>query len=142
MVFAELAPLGQQLQGRQPPLARDHLEVLAIGRGDHGEVLQQPDADDGSRQFGNRGAAALAHVARRRPQLGQRDQAQFIGHGHRDGDGFARSGGSRSSGHGMQGLGFGMGNGIHGDDSLSRSGTFSRNGKKRNGGGWITRCSA
>jgi hypothetical protein len=46
VVLVQLAPLDQQLQRRQPPLARHHLEVFAIRRRNHGKVLQKADTGD------------------------------------------------------------------------------------------------
>ncbi|ASI70008.1 hypothetical protein BA022_16530 [Diaphorobacter nitroreducens] len=91
VVLRQLAALDQQLQRGQTSAPGHHLVVLAIGRGHHGEVLQQADAGDARGEFGNRRAAALAHVAARRPQLGQRDQQQFLR--RRDGGGFLKGSG-------------------------------------------------
>ncbi|MNK99746.1 hypothetical protein D3C87_1201580 [compost metagenome] len=108
VVLRQLAALGQQLERSQAPPTGDHLVVLAIGRGHHGEVLQQAHAGNARCQFGNRCAAALAHIAVGRPQLGQRDQQQLL----RGCDGGSAA---RGNCHGCaDGMGFFKGSGVHG----------------------------
>ena len=46
MGLGKLAPLRQQLQRCQPPLARDNFVMLTIARCGNGEILQQADAGD------------------------------------------------------------------------------------------------
>ena len=100
--------LGQQLQRGQPAATGDDFVVLAIGDQDDDEVLQQADARDARGQFWNGRARAFAHVALglARQQLRQRHQDQVLGRvGH-----FQRGGG-------VDGAGFGLSYGVHGDDS-------------------------
>ncbi|MNV37360.1 hypothetical protein D3C71_1288770 [compost metagenome] len=111
MVLRQLAALDQQLQRGQTPPPGHHVVVLATGRGHHGEVVQQADARDARGQLGNRRAAALAHVATRRPQLGQRNQQQFLQ---------GRDGGD-SAGRG-DGVGFLKGSGVHGVAPIRKHG--------------------
>ena len=84
--------------------------MLAIGGGNHDQVLQQAHALDGCGQFGDGHARGLAHVAARgaQHQPRQRNQYQVLG----------RVGGfQRDSGGGIDGAGFGVGDGVHGDNS-------------------------
>ena len=110
-VLGELAPLDQQLQRGEATATGHDLVVFAIAGQHHGEVLQQADAGDARGQFGNRRAAALAHVAAGRSQLGQRNQQRFV-RGH---DGCDSSG---------DGGGFVKGCGVHSENLLSRAGTL------------------
>ncbi|MNV89504.1 hypothetical protein D3C71_1838030 [compost metagenome] len=111
MVLRQLAALDQQLQRGQTAPPGHHVVVLAIGRGHHGEVLQQPDTGNARRQFGNRRAAALAHVATGRPQPGQRDQQQLLR--SRDSGSAARGDGCGDVSGCADGSGFLEGSGVH-----------------------------
>ena len=79
--------------------------MLAIAGKNDGEVLQQPHAGDAGRESINGLACGLANVATRGAKLRQRHQQQIL----RRGGGFQCSG---------DGLGFGVGDSVHGDNSL------------------------
>ena len=100
----------QQLQRCEATVTGHDLVMLAIGGGNHDEVLQQADTLDAGGEFGNGHARGLAHVAASgtRHQPRQRNQNQVLGR---------ISGFQRDSGGGVDGAGFGLGNGVHGDNS-------------------------
>ncbi|MNV19888.1 hypothetical protein D3C71_1107690 [compost metagenome] len=103
-VLRELAALDPQLERGEAAATGDDFVVLAIGSQHDVEVLQQAHAGDAGSEFGNRRAAALAHVAARWPQLGQRNEQQFL----RSRDGCDSSGDSG---------GFVKGSGVHSEIS-------------------------
>ncbi|CRR74684.1 hypothetical protein PAERUG_P53_London_9_VIM_2_02_13_00489 [Pseudomonas aeruginosa] len=108
VVGGDAALLRQQLQGGQAAITGHHLVMLAIGGCDHDQVLQQADAGDARGQFGDGQARHLAGVAlgAARQQLRKGNQDQVLGRvGH-----FQRCGV-------FDGAGFGLGYGVHGDNS-------------------------
>ena len=109
-ILGDAVLLCQQLEGDQPAATGHDFVMLAIGGGNHDQVLQQAHALDGSGQFGNGHARGLAHVAARgaQHQPRQRNQNQvlaWVG-------GLQHVGGA--AGCGVDGPGFGTGNGVHG----------------------------
>jgi len=84
--------------------------MLAIGGGNHDQVLQQAHALDARGQLRDGHSRGLAHVAAcgAQHQPRQRNQNQVLG----------RVGGfQRDSDGGIDGVGFGVGDGVHGDNS-------------------------
>lgn len=113
--LADAVLFRQQLEGGKATASGHDFVTLAVsGRGDD-QVLQQADTLDAGGEFGNRHARGLAHVAARgaRYQPRQRHQNQILA---RVG-GFQQHG-RRSAGCGVDGLGFGVVNGVHGENSL------------------------
>ncbi|CUI36849.1 Uncharacterised protein [Achromobacter xylosoxidans] len=101
--------LRQQLQCGQAAVAGHHFVLLAIGGEDNDKVLKQADAGDARGQFGNgqaRGPSCVA-LGTARQQLRERNQNQVFGRVSH----FQRRGG------GFDGAGFGLGIGVHGDNS-------------------------
>ncbi|MPM74880.1 hypothetical protein SDC9_121869 [bioreactor metagenome] len=105
----------QQLEGGEASATSHHLVMQAIAGGNHDQVLQQAHALDARGQFGNGHARdGLAHVAARGPQHqpGQRNQNHVL----------ARVGGLQymggAAGCGVDGAGFGSGNGVHGESPI------------------------
>ena len=97
--------LCQQLEGRKASATCHHLVMQVIGGGNHDQVLQQAHALNARGQLGDGHARdGLAHVAARgaQHQPRQRNQNQVLG---RVGS-FQRGG--------LDGAGFGLGNGVHG----------------------------
>ncbi|MPM60898.1 hypothetical protein SDC9_107752 [bioreactor metagenome] len=110
-ILGDAVFLCQQLQRGQPAAPGHHLVMLAIGGGNHDQVLQQAHALDARGQFGNGHARdGLAHVAARgaQHQPRQRNQNHVL----------ARVGGLQHVGCGADGLGFGVVNGVHGESPI------------------------
>ncbi|MNV74445.1 hypothetical protein D3C71_1676630 [compost metagenome] len=110
--------LRQQLQCGQSAPTGHHLVMVAIAGGNHDQVLQQAHALDRRGQFRDRHARGLAHVAARgaRHQPRQRNQDHVLAR-----VGGLQQVGSRvggSGGSGVDGAGFGMRNGIHGESPV------------------------
>mmetsp|Transcript_5956 Transcript_5956/g.23577 ORF Transcript_5956/g.23577 Transcript_5956/m.23577 type:complete len:408 (+) Transcript_5956:3722-4945(+) len=101
----------QQLQCGQPAPTGHHLVMQAIGGGNHDQVLQQAHALNGRGQFRDGHARdSLAHVAARGTQHQPRERNQ----NHV----LARVGGLQHIGAGVEGLGFDVGNGVHGESPI------------------------
>jgi len=128
-VVGELASLDQQLERAEAAATGHDIVVLAIDGQHHVEVLQQAHAGDARGQFGDRRAAALAHVAAGRPQLGQRNQPQFLR--SRDGCDSSSDGG-----------GFMKGSGVHIWKLLSHAGTLKVKKEEKRGRGFKVSVSA
>ena len=109
-ILGDAVFLCQQLEGDEAAATGHHLVMLAIAGGNHDQVLQQAHTLDGSGQFRDGHARGFAHVAARgaQHQPRQRNQNHVL----------ARVGGLQhiggAAGCGVDGPGFGTGNGVHG----------------------------
>ena len=110
-ILGDAVFLRQQLQRGEATATGHNFVMLAIGGCDHDQVLQQTHTLDGCGQFGNGHARGLAHVAASgaQHQPRQRNQNQVLG----------RVGSfQRNSCGGIDGAGFGLGDGVHGDSPI------------------------
>ena len=113
--LADAVLFRQQLEGGKATASGHDFVTLAVSGRGHDQVLQQADTLDAGGEFGNRHARGLAHVAARRAryQPRQRHKNQILA---RVG-GFQQHG-RHGSGRGVDGLGFGVVDGVHGENSL------------------------
>lgn len=113
--LADAVLFRQQLEGGKATASGHDFVTLAISGRGHDQVLQQADTLDAGSELRDRHTRGLAHVAasRARYQPRQRHKNQILA---RVGD--FQQYGRRGAGCGVDGLGFGVIDGVHGENSL------------------------
>jgi hypothetical protein len=110
-ILGDTVLLCQQLEGRKASATCHHLVMQVIGGGNHDQVLQQAHALNARGQLGDGHARdGLAHVAARgaQHQPRQRNQNHVL----------ARVGGLQHVCAAVEGLSFGVSNGVHGESPI------------------------